>query len=359
MKLCAVVMKIRSLSFALVICLGVALVSAAQGTPAISPQSLAGDWEYAVTPQLKLVLHLRVDARGALSGTIDTPDTPPKHIELTNFKLAGKMLSYTMGSQPGSITEVISADGTKMLGAYMWTKVGASGAPAITPPFVPLAQIAGDWVTPGGGASAQVLRLRLGASGALTGTIDAPEPMTQRLPLSNVQVTGRTLSYTMPDGARTYQGTFSNDGKMVTPTGQSTIDATWQHTRTAAQAAAQEAAQNSNPINGDWSGVTHNVATVTIVKPDHDTVHLTFHFKSDPVSCTMDSPEQGGAAGIPCTMTESGSKVHVDSLRSLGGTFDGTLSADGNHLIGTWKVGAAWQWGPMEMDMMRTAPAAH
>ena len=123
MKLCSVVMKICSLFFALVICLCVALVSAAQGTPAISPQSLAGDWEDAVTPQLKLVLHLRVDASGALSGTIDTPDTPPKHIELTNFKLAGKMLSYTMGSQPGSITEAISADGSHLNGTW---KVGGA-----------------------------------------------------------------------------------------------------------------------------------------------------------------------------------------------------------------------------------------
>ena len=357
MKLCAVVKKIRSLFLALVICLGVALVSDAQGTPAISPQSLAGDWEYAVTPQLKLVLHLRVDASGALSGTIDTPDTPPKHIELTNFKLAGKMLSYTVGSQPGSITEVISADGTKMLGAYMWTKVGASGAPAITPPFVPLAQIAGDWVTPGGGASAQMLRLRLDANGALTGTIDAPEPMTQRLTLSHVQVSGRTLSYTMPDGAHTYQGTFSNDGKMVTATGQSTIDATWQHTRTAAQAAAQEAKDASAPTNGDWSGVASFTTNFPGIPATKGTATLIIHFRSNPDSCSVKMKDSSDDP-VPCTMSLTGNTVRMDRVLGYDAKFTGTLSPDGNRLSGTWTMGGNFHWaGPVQIELTRTAPA--
>jgi len=164
-----------------------------------------------MSPGLTLVLHLRVDAGGALSGTVDTPDTPPKQIQLADVHLAGNMLSYSMPPQPGIFREVIGADGMKMLGPYMWVRAG--GAAQADPPFETLAQIAGDWVTPGGGPLAQTLRLRLDASGALTATIDVPEPMTQRLPLTKVQVSGRTLSYTMPDGAHTYQGTFGSDGK--------------------------------------------------------------------------------------------------------------------------------------------------
>jgi hypothetical protein len=328
--------------------------AAGQSAPAMTAQSLAGDWEYVVSPPLKLVLHLRVDAGGALSGTVDTPDNPPKHIDLSNVRLAGKVLTYSMPPQPGTFTEVVSDDGKKMLGPYMWVKVGAAEPAA--PPFVPLAQLAGDWETPGGGPAAQILRLRVNANGSLTGAIDTPEPNPQRIELSKVQVSGRTLSYTMPDGVHTYQGAFSNDGKTVAATGASTIDASWQHVRTAAQAATHDLAEGTKPSNGDWSGVAHNVTALTLVKPENDTVHLTFHFRINPDSCTLDSPEQGGAAGTPCTVTLTGNKVHVDSARIMAATFDGTLSADGTHLNGTWKVGGAWQWGPMEMEMARTGP---
>jgi hypothetical protein len=121
-------------------------------------------------------------------------------------------------------------------------------------PFEPLSRLAGDWESPGGGPSAQVLRLRLNASGGLTGTIDVPEPMAQRMPLKNVEVRGRLLTYTMPDGVHTYQGAFSKDGNSVEATGMSTIDGTWHHVRTAAQAAAVDAATSANPATGDWSG---------------------------------------------------------------------------------------------------------
>ena len=334
---------------------GCACSAAVQNAP-VSPQSLAGDWEYSVTPQLKLVLHLHVDASGALSGTIDTPDTPPKHIELTDVHLAGNMLSYSMPPQPGTVREVISGDGKKMLGSYIWVKAGATET---APPFVPRAQIAGDWVTPGAGPSTQVLRIRLDAGGALIGTIDMPEPMTQRLPLSNVQVSGRTLSYTMPDGAHTYQGAFSSDGKTVMPTGQSTIDATWQHVRTAAQALAQEAADASKPTNGDWTGVANFTTNFPGVGLKNGTVTLAFHFKSNPASCSVEMKGSSNDA-VPCTMTLTGNTVRMDRVPGYGATFNGTLSADGRHLSGTWTMGNNFHWtGPVQIDLTRSAQPGH
>jgi hypothetical protein len=104
----------------------------------------------------------------------------------------------------------------------------AQTAPAASaPPFEPLSQLAGDWESPGVGAAPLVLRLRLNANGALTGTIDVPEPMALRMTLKHVEVSGRSLTYTMPDGQHTYQGAFSKDGRTVQATGMSTIDATY------------------------------------------------------------------------------------------------------------------------------------
>jgi hypothetical protein len=35
-------------------------------------------------------------------------------------------------------------------------------------------------------------------------------------------------------------------------------------------------------------------------------------------------------------------------------TFTGTLSADKNHLMGIWTMGAPWHWtGPMQIDLAR------
>lgn len=80
-----------------------------------SPQSLAGDWKYVLNAPLEMMLHLTVDANGTMTGSIDTPDTPPKHMELTNVHLAGNVLTYTMPPL-GTIREVVMADGKKWQG---------------------------------------------------------------------------------------------------------------------------------------------------------------------------------------------------------------------------------------------------
>jgi hypothetical protein len=215
----------------------------------------------------------------------------------------------------GQVIEVILPGAKKMAGPYMWVKEGARELPP-PPPFEPLSQLAGDWESPGVGPSPLVLRLRLNASGALTGAIDVPEPMAQRVPLKSVEVSGRLLTYTMPDGVHTYQGAFTKDGRTVQATGMSTIDANWHYVRTAAQAAANEAAGNANPANGDWSGVGNYTASFPGVGLTKGTAKLIFHFR--------------------------------------GATFAGTLSADKNYLSGIWTMGALWHWtGRMHIDLTR------
>lgn len=78
---------------------GLAGLAGAQ-TASVSPRSLAGDWEYVLSPSQKLVLHLHVAANGVMTGTIDEPGSPPKQIELRDVHLAGIMLTYTLPPQP-------------------------------------------------------------------------------------------------------------------------------------------------------------------------------------------------------------------------------------------------------------------
>lgn len=332
------------------LCWVVGAIPAARAATTVPPRALAGDWEYVVNPPLKLVLHIHVAAGGAMSGTVDVPGSPPKRIVLSNVYLVGNMLTYTMPPL-GTVHEVVLPGGTKMVGPYMWVKAGST---VLSPPFEPLSRLAGDWESPTVGPAPLVLRLRLDAKGALTATIDVPEPMSQRVPLRDVAVSGRTLSYAMADG-HTYQGAFSKDGSTVASTGMSTIDATWHHVRTAAQAAAREATANANPVNGDWVGTGDYTASFPGLGPSKGTATLAFHIRGDPASCVMkmvgssDSP-------LPCRMTQSGRAVHMEVL-GYQATFNGALSADGSHLSGAWMMGRPWFWtGPMHIDLTRQAP---
>lgn len=328
-----------------------AAAAAGQTAPAISTRSLAGDWDSTVNPQAKLVLHLHVDAGGALSGAIDVPGSPPKRIVLSNTCLAGNLLTFTMPPMKGNVIEVILPGARRMAGPYMWVKEGTTELPP-PPPFEPLSQLAGDWESPGVGPSPLVLRLRLNARGALTGAIDVPEPMTQRLTLKDVKVSGNLLSYTMPDGIHTYQGAFSKDGRTVQATGMSTIDASWHHVRTAALAASRDAAANADPANGDWTGVGNYTSSFPGIGPRKGTVKLTFHFRSNPASCL--AKLEGNDSAVPCQMTVTGNTVHVERVIGYEATFVGTLSPDRNHLSGTWTMGKPWHWtGPMRIDLAR------
>ena len=348
-------MRIPGSLLLIAISCAVAGAAAGQTAPAASPRSLAGDWDSSVNPQGKLVLHLYVGAGGTLSGAIDVPGSPPKRIVLSNAHLAGNLLTFTMPPMKGKVIEVILPGAKKMAGPFMWVKEGTPES-SPPPPFEPLSQLAGDWESPGIGPSPLVLRLRLDARGALTGAIDVPEPMAQRILLKSVKVNGRLLSYTMPDGIHTYQGAFSKDGRTVRATDMSTIDASWHRLRTAAQAAADEAAGNANPANGDWSGTGNYRANFPGVGLTKGTAALIFQFRSNPASCVVKLA--GGNSPMPCRMTVSGNTVHIGWVMGYNATFTGTLSADRNHLSGIWTMGALWHWtGPMHIDLTRISPA--
>jgi hypothetical protein len=180
--------------------------------------------------------------------------------------------------------------------------------------------------------------------------------MSARVPLSNVQVTGRTLSYSLPDGNR-FQGTIGSDGKSVKASPQSTVDVTWQHLRTAAQAAAYDAAEKSQPTNGTWNGAGSYTASFPGIPTSQGTLQLTFHFASDPAVCSVALVGKERTDTVPCQMTSAGNGVQVKALRI--GAFTGTLSADGNHLRGAWTMGPESHWtGPMQIDLTRAAQPA-
>jgi len=88
------------------------------------------------------------------------------------------------------------------------------------------------------------------------------------------------------------------------------------------------AADAKGPFEGTWVGELHLDAVI---------LRLVFTISSsaDGPSATMDSPDQG-AAGIPVSrVTVVGSSI-VMEVKTIGGSYAGTLSADGASIDGIW-----------------------
>jgi hypothetical protein len=306
-------------------------------------QSLAGDWEYGVGVA-KLTLHLSVDASGAATGAIDTPDSPPKHLELSDIQLSGNILTYTAPSI-GKMTEVILPDGKTMAGPVVWQRV--NNAP-ISPQ-----DAAGDWRSTDPEPIATTLRLRLDASGSLTGTIELPLPNPHREKLGDIQIDGRKITFKTPEGGM-LGGTFSNDRESIVG------NTTWEHKKTLEQAVAADAQVKILPTDGTWSGTITHIPWSDKSRHDFETLQFIFRFNSAPVSCSVDSPLHNSNGVLPCNMKLDGGKVNVTTIM---GVFNGTLN--GTQITGSWMfnsqiyslAGAPIFQGPMELNLTRTAPA--
>jgi hypothetical protein len=99
----------------------------------------------------------------------------------------------------------------------------------------------------------------------------------------------------------------------------------------------------SSQLEGDWEG--------GLFLPNGDSRPLRFHFRNLPdhtVSATLDSPSQQafhlGLAGV----IQNGSEVEF-YVRVHGGSFKGTLNAEGNQLHGEWFQGAGATPIPCQM----------
>jgi pimeloyl-ACP methyl ester carboxylesterase len=95
------------------------------------------------------------------------------------------------------------------------------------------------------------------------------------------------------------------------------------------------------PITGDWKGT---------LSAGGNELHLIFHISADKdgkFSATIDSVDQG-ANGIPVSSVSlNGSKLNM-TIDAVHGTYEGTVSADGASIVGTWSQGT-----PLELNLTR------
>ena len=95
--------------------------------------------------------------------------------------------------------------------------IGAPGAAAQE-----AADVRGRWsgtLTAGAQQFEIVWNLHMGDDGSLSGTMDVPAQGAAGIPLTTVQLEGRTLTLTFPvPGGGSYEGTLSDDGEGITGT---------------------------------------------------------------------------------------------------------------------------------------------
>jgi CubicO group peptidase (beta-lactamase class C family) len=180
--------------------------------------SIAGD--YAGTlGSLHLKLHLKVDAAGAVAGTLDSTDQGAMGIPCADFHLDGQALAFTVPAVNGKWKGTVSADGATLTGTW------DQGVPQLLnfarDTFVPAAKpspVDGVWL----GmleAGSQTLRIQLHVKSDAAGkefcTLDSLDQHAMGLECSKVVFNAPNFSFDVSSVNGMWGGKLSADGNTL------------------------------------------------------------------------------------------------------------------------------------------------
>ena len=191
--------------------------------------------------------------------------------------------------------------------------------------------IVGDWngkLTVGTAELRLVLHVTKGADGSLGATLDSIDQNAPGIPVNAVTLKDSKLDLTIDAVHGTYTGKVNADA--------SEIDGTWTqgaamplnfHRGGIARKAAPKPAKPSD-IDGDWLGT---------IDSGMGKLRLLLHITNteEGLTATMDSLDQG-ANGIPVnSITRTGAEFKFE-MKSIGGSYEGTIGTDLGTISGTW-----------------------
>jgi uncharacterized protein len=208
--------------------------------------------------------------------------------------------------------------------------------------------IVGDWngkLTVGRAELRLVLHVTKSADGSLKATLDSIDQGAPGIPVNAVTLKDSKLALTVDAIHGTYEGKVNADA--------SEIDGTWTqggslelnfHRGGIAMKPAPKSAKPSD-IDGDWLGTLDTgMGKLRLV------LHITN--TEDGLTATMDSLDQG-ANGLPVnSITRTGPSLKFE-MKSIGGSYDGTISADLSTFNGTWTQGGK-SW-PLALKRVKNA----
>lgn len=191
--------------------------------------------------------------------------------------------------------------------------------------------ITGDWngkLSVNGAELRLVLHIGKNADGTLKATLDSVDQGSNGIPVSAVTLKDSQLSLKVDAVNGSYEGKVN--------AGASEISGTWTQGRTlelnfhrgAIASKTKPKAAKASDIDGDWFGtVDTGMAKLRVVLHIINT--------EDGLNGTMDSLDQN-VKGIPVTTIARDGVSLKFEIKSIGGSYDGTINSDLSAFTGTW-----------------------
>lgn len=176
------------------------------------------------------------------------------------------------------------------------------------------------------------------AAGAYTATFGQPAQGVRGLPLSDVKADGRKISFMLKAGpaTSTFNATISEDGKTMTGTveqGGRSLPFTATRTGDAKIAGPPKSTAVAKEFEGAWNGV---------IEFNGQQMHLAVKIASAADGTATGSIQNLDIAGpeLPIGITQKEKTISFD-VPAIGGSYSGTINADGTEIAGNWSQAGA------------------
>ncbi len=225
--------------------------------------------------------------------------------------------------------------------------------------------IAGDWqgtLKAGAAELRLVLHIAKKDDGTYKATLDSVDQGANGIPVTSISLKDSKLNLTIDAVHGTFDGKLSADANKIEGTWTQNQPLPLTFARSAIPVKTEHKPARPSDIDGAWLGrLDTGAAKLRVV------FHIT-NFE-DGLLATLDSLDQG-ANGIPATsVSRDGVKLKVE-VKSIGGVFEGKISADLSTIEGTWTqagtpfplvlrrtkdVGELERWPPVSGRSLRIA----
>jgi hypothetical protein len=323
-------------------------------------QQIVGDWQGVASIQgtdYHIIVHITAAKDGTLAATLDSPELGVTGVATSGVTYKDSKFSMNVDAYNGVYTGMLSSDGTKITGVFAGdqeTPIEFARVLAAAPATAVSAGLGADAEVPldagwhgslnaGGKTLRLILHIAAAKDGTLTGSLDSLDQGLSGIPVNNIIVKDRKLTFTvdaLPVHA-SYEGTLRPNS-----TG---IDGTWTQgqpltlnftPRLGTDADAKPATPSD--IDGTWAG-TLNV--------NGSTLHILLKITNtaDGLTAQLQSPDQNPMWLAASAVSRTNGTLTA-SFTALPAELSGKIAADLGMIDGTFSQGG----GSMPLVLKRT-----